>query len=192
MLYSIKRFWLMLTLLVAGAPSVFGFALLGPYDTVPTAWQVPAIGYNLADDDGGPKDLGDGFRWNTPTLYYACDESFADYFGSNGITAIDSAFAVFNSLSNLSSYPVNLDGPSGAPLRSSRINFTAQSLNLLDVKSFCMSRIINLLGLAQPDRYVWGIHDRFLPSGGVCPLRMRNISWFSATLTRPITNTPAM
>jgi len=32
-----------------------------------------------------------------------------------------------------------------------------------------MSTIINMLGLAQPDRYIWNIHDRFLPTGGTCP-----------------------
>jgi hypothetical protein len=33
---------------------------------------------------GGPMNLGEEYRWNMPTLYYAVDQSFLDYFGSNG------------------------------------------------------------------------------------------------------------
>ena len=162
MLHSLKRFWLPLVLLLAGAQSIFGFAMIGPYEP----WQTGVIGYNLAGDDGAPKNLSDGYRWNTRTLYYACDASFADFFGSNGIVAIDQAFAVFNSLTNLSSYSANL---SEWPLNSTRYNYAAEALNLLDLKSTTMSRLINLLGLAQPDRYLWTIHNRYLTPGTTCP-----------------------
>jgi Putative Ig domain len=176
MLHSINKFWLLLLLLVAGAPSLHAFSLLGPYEN----WQVTPTGFHEVGDDGGPKDLGDGFRCNTRNLFYACDESFSTYFGSNGIAAIDQAFAVFNSLTNLSSYTntpnpasgPNLASPSGGqvPLSTSRINFTAEALNLQDVKSTAMSKIINFLGLAQPSRYVWNIENRFLPTPGPpCP-----------------------
>ena len=100
-------------------------------------------------------------------LYYACDASFADFFGASGLAAIDQAFAVYNNLTNLSTYSTNL---AEWPLTTTRMNYTAESLGLLDVKSVMMSRIIEILGLTQPDRYVWTLHDRFIPTPVPCPI----------------------
>ena len=77
-----------LVLLIAGlvcgaARSTQAFSLLGPYKT----WQVQAIGYNLPGDIGGPMTLSEGYRWNVPTIYYAFDQSFIAYFGSNGMAS---------------------------------------------------------------------------------------------------------
>ena len=155
---------MVLVLLGVGARSVFGFSLLGP---VNEPYQVATIGYNLAGDDGAPKDLGDGYRWNTRNIYYACDASFFDFFGPTGSAEVDKGFAVFNALTNLSTYSSNL---TEWPLTTSRYNETAMNLNLLDMKSTTMSWVANMLGLAQPDRYVWTIHDRFLLPGGTCPV----------------------
>ena len=43
-----------------------------------------------------------------PTVYYAYDVNFLDYFGSNGVVSVDGAFAVMNSLTNVSSYSPSL------------------------------------------------------------------------------------
>ena len=164
-----RKLGLVLVLLFVSTRSMFGFALLGPFNE---AFEVSTIGYNLSPpsndrtDIGAPKNLAEEYRRNTPTVYYAYDTSFVDYFGSNGIAAIDQAFAVFNSLSNVDSYSGDL---SEWPTSSSRINFRAQALSLLDLKSETMYLLAEQLGLAQPDRYTYCLHDRFLPGGAQCP-----------------------
>ena len=168
MFHSLKRFWLVWVFLLSGAQSIFGFALLGPLSV--DTWQVPAIGYFLPGDLGGPKNLGEGYRYNTRTLYYSYDANFLDYFGSNGVAAVDQAFAVFNSLSNFSSYSSNL---SEWPLSTTRINYSAQALSLLDLKSVTMNFLMEQLGLAPPDRYVWTLRGR--TSTGSCPAFLYDI-----------------
>jgi beta-lactamase regulating signal transducer with metallopeptidase domain/type II secretory pathway component GspD/PulD (secretin) len=44
---------------------------------------------------------------HTPTLYYSFDQSFVDYFGSNGVDAVTQALARNDSVSNLSRYRVD-------------------------------------------------------------------------------------
>lgn len=140
MLDSLKRFWLALIVLLCGGPAVFGFSLLGP---VNEAYQVPVIGYNLPFDIGAPKNFAQGYRWNTPTNYYAYDDTFLEYFGSNGIVAVDAAFASITSLPNASQIDLNQ-----WPVNSSRVNHRAQELSLIDLKSYTMSVLIEQLGLA--------------------------------------------
>ncbi len=149
--------------MLAGVRSVYAFALIGPLET---SWQIADAGFGLAGDDGGPKNISDEYRWNTRYIYYAFDASFLSYFGTNMANEVDKGFAVFNSLSNLTSYSSNL---SEWPLNTSRYNHTAFALNLLDVKSMTMSRVANMLGLAQPERYAFNIHDRYLSPNTTCP-----------------------
>ena len=164
MFYSLKRYWLLLVLLaVAGHRSAFGYATMGPFNE---SFQVPAIGYSLPGDIATPKDLGDEYRWNVPTVYYAYDATFLSYFGSNGVAATDAAFTILNNLTNVSSYSQSL---SEWPLTSSRYNETAAALNLLDIKSTVLGAMMEQLALGPPDRYVWCLHDRFLPGGATCP-----------------------
>src|SRR5262245_12060000 len=94
--------------LMAVLPAAWGWSPVGPsagYGTLPggfgDAWETPDIGYYPSDVDGeayGPKNLGEEYRRNTPVLYYTIDANFLDFFGSNGVYAVDQAFAVFNSL----------------------------------------------------------------------------------------------
>ena len=152
---------------------MFGFALIGQSGVNGAdSFQIADIGYQLSPpetnfvDIGVPKNLGEGYRWNTRNIYYAYDATFIDYFGSNGMAAVDQAFAVYNSLSNVDSYSSDL---SEWPQTSIRNNTTAAALGLLDLKSFTMQVIAEKLGLAQPQRWIYCLHDRFLPSGSVCP-----------------------
>jgi hypothetical protein len=157
---------LVLTILAAGwAAAAHAFSLLGP---VNETWQVPAIGYNLAgrQDIGAPKNLGEEYRWNLPVVYYAFDTSFLDYFGSNGVRAIEQAIAHFNALSNVSSYSADL---SEFPQEVVRYNYRAQALSLIDLKSVAMNLIIEELGLAEPVRWAWCLRDRY---GTPCPQGM--------------------
>src|SRR5258706_580200 len=90
--------WAMALMLVARSASAF--ALYGPLTA--EEWQQIVIGYREgADGDYGvdiatPRNLGEEYRWNTPVLYYAFDSAFLDYFGSNGVAAVEQAFAILN------------------------------------------------------------------------------------------------
>ena len=93
------------------------------------------------DAQMGPKILGEGYRRNTPVMYYAYDANFLDFFGSNGVAAVDSAFAILNNAftNNPTGMTNGLDGYSASlsefPLESQSINYQAQSLGLMDLKS---------------------------------------------------------
>jgi hypothetical protein len=147
--------WLAAVLMTAQVAP--GFSLLGPIANAGDAYQTDTLSYNLPGDIGAPKNLGEEYRLNTPQNYYACDSTFLDYFGSNGLWAVDQAFAAFNSLSNVSSYSADL---SEFPLDSQRLNYTAQALRLLDLKSTVMSYIIEHMGLAESDRWTWALRAR--------------------------------
>ncbi|MCS7090829.1 MAG: Ig domain-containing protein [Verrucomicrobiota bacterium] len=154
-----------LLLLLAVGANMYAFSLLGP---VNEAYQVPAIGYNLPSvaDIGAPKNLGEEYRWNLPVVYYAYDASFLDYFGSNGVAALEQAIAHFNGLRNVSSYSPDL---TEFPLEVVRYNYRAQALGLLDLKSIAMHLILEELGLAEPVRWTWCLRDRYPIPGLSCP-----------------------
>src|SRR5206468_769402 len=79
-----------------------------------------------------PHNLGEEYRWSVPILYYTYDPSFLDYFGAVGAAQVDSAFAILNNLTNVSSYSTEL---SEFPLDEARVNYTARALHLFDLKS---------------------------------------------------------
>jgi hypothetical protein len=171
----IKKF-LWIALLTSGWQTAWAYSLLGPVGAGEDASeQVTEIGYNplglgtappfFADGmPSGPRNLGEGYRLNTPVLYYTFDPSFG-YFGANGEAAVQQAFDMMNSLSNVDSYSTNL---SEIPLNSEGINYQAQVLELADVKSTTLSVILEEMGLADPVRYTWVLLDRDNPSGSTC------------------------
>ncbi len=174
-----KFFWI--ALLICGGQAAWGFALLGPVGNGGDAWQVQEIAYNPLVNSGGPnyqfldglltgpKNLGEEYRRNVPVMYYACDANFLDYFGSNGVAAVDQAYSVLNNLTNVDSYS---SGLSEFPLNSQTENYEASALGLRDVKSTTLCLMMEQLGLADAVRYVWALHDRYLPSGDTCPIGM--------------------
>ena len=178
----IKRF-LWMVLLVSGLPAAWGFSPAGPIGSGPDGdpkpvlgldgdgWQTTTIGYGLTGDAVAPKNIGQEYRRNTPVMYYTYDENFLQYFNANnttnGTAAVDAAFAVLNALTNVDRYSPQL---SEFPLNSQKYNYSAQALGLTDLKSTALYIMMEQLGLAEPERYVWTLHDRFLPSGGTCPL----------------------
>jgi hypothetical protein len=142
--------------LVAGSAS--GFSLLGPVDT----WQLPAIGYNSPGalglgDIGGPMNLGEEYRFNVKTIVYGFDPTFLNYFGQRGVDEINKAMAILNALPPVSKMSPDL---TEFPLDTRRINYQAQSLNLLDLKSMTLSAMAEEMGLASPERYVWCLRSR--------------------------------
>ena len=165
MLRLLKRVaWL--GVLAAGLPSAQAFSTGGPFNE---AWQVRDLGYNIGErgDIMGPMNIGEDYRRNTPILYYAFDENFLDYFGSNGVAAVEQAFAILNNLAPVSSYSADL---SEIPLEAKRFNQTAGALKLIDLKSATLAILMEELGLADPIRYTWTLHDR--NPGAACPVGM--------------------
>jgi len=162
-----------LAALVLGFESARGFSLQGPIGATADPWQVGNIGYNLPYDIGGPKNLGEEYRWNTPLIYYAFDQNFLDYFGTNGVAAVEQAIAILNGLTNFSKYSTDL---SEFPLESQRINNRAQALHLLDLKSTALELMVEELGLTFVDRFTWTIRTRDTQPGLTCPFIIYNIA----------------
>ena len=144
-------------LLAVGGLTAQGFSLIGPY----ASWQVHDLGYQLRGDLGGPMNIGEEYRRNTPVMYYAADANFYGFYGSNGVWAVDQAFAILNNLSPVSSYSADL---TEFPLEVRRPNYTAAALNLMDIKSAILGIMMEQLGLADPIRYTWTLHDRYTSS----------------------------
>lgn len=122
-----------------------GFALLGPF----ADWMQPSNGFH-SGDMGGPMDLGKEYRWNVPLLTYSFDQSFLDYFGSNGVAAVEEAFQTFNELPEASSIDLSdysTNGPQSLP--------SAEAQQWLDLKTATLGLVLEQLGLAQPTRNVF-------------------------------------
>lgn len=131
------------------------FSLLGPF----ADWMVETNGYRQAtptvssvSDIGGPMDIGSEYRWNVPVVTYGFDKSFLDYFGTNGVAAVESAIQVLNDLPPASDIVLT-----NYPFESQQINYQAQSLSLYDLKSETLSLLLEQMGLATPTRYVFAL-----------------------------------
>lgn len=168
MLRSAKSiFWLVT--LWAGVQGASAFSFLGPppaSGSAPDGYQQPVISYNLPGEIGNPKNFAEEYRWNTKTLVYAFDTAFLDYFGSNGVIAVEQAVAILNALTNFSSYSQDL---SEFPLEATRENYQAGALNLMDLKTAALGFMVEELGLADPDRFTWCLRDRRTLPNLPCP-----------------------
>jgi hypothetical protein len=143
---------LMLVALLTGSCGGFGFSLLGPR----AEWMDVTKGYQEWGDIGGPMNIGEGYRWNVPVITYGFDRSFLDYFGSNGVAAVESAIEVLNALPPVSSIVL-----SNYPLAAWGVNYQAQATKLVDLKSTTLSLLLEQMGLADPERYAFCIRDYF-------------------------------
>ena len=135
----LKRFCpaLLLLMLVCAARTASAFSLLGPEGL--EAYQTLALGYQLPTDVGDPRNIAQDARWNTPVVYYAFDQNFLDYFGSNGVAAVESGIDVLDKLKPVSSYSSAL---TEFPLTTARVNSSAQAANMLDLKSAAMNFVL--------------------------------------------------
>lgn len=176
-----NTFFLVAVMLAGLAFPVWAFSPAGPIGNNPKpdgaggngdAWQTPSLDYvTIGGDAVAPKNIGQEYRRNTSVLYYAFDENFTGFFdannSTNGTAAVDAAFTILNNLTNVDAYSAQL---TEFPLDSQKFNYTAQSLGLTDLKSTTLSILLEQLGLADPERFVWALHDRYIPPGGSCPL----------------------
>lgn len=175
---TILRMALVLSLFTGSARA---FSLLGPYDT----WMQPTNGFRLPGDIGGPMNLNQEYRWNVPVLVYAFDESFVNYFGSNGVWAVEQAIKVLNDLPDAA----QLD-PAAFPAETTSYNFKAQALNLTDLKSKTLATLLQQLGLTQPTRFTFNERN-FGVSGGIQygPTVMHNFDPFTLAATNWVNDT---
>lgn len=113
------KYFLWIVCLALGFQSAWAFSLLGPVGsagitggTVEDNWQITDLGYDPLPNAGalpfigttthtfGPKNIGEGYRYNTPVIYYDFDEDFSGFFGANGEDAVEQAFDVLNGVLN--------------------------------------------------------------------------------------------
>lgn len=135
--------------------SASAFSLLGPL----TAWQAPGIGYDPFgnNDIGGPMNIAEEYRWNIKTIYYGYDESFWNFFGPDGTNAVDRAIRILNAVTNASKMSSNLVE---YPTDTTRPNYTAQALGIMDLKSYTLAVLLEEMGLANPQRFTWTLRNK--------------------------------
>jgi hypothetical protein len=160
-MFRLVKTTILIALAALFAQTVAAFSLGGPAE----AWQTTAIGYDPAGFPA-PKNLGEEYRWNKPVITYGFDYPFVNYFGSNGVAAVDQAMDILNRLPRFSSIVTNggrlIDPNTGNsfPFTSKGINYRAQTLNLIDLKSTALSWMMQELGLVSPERFTWALKDR--------------------------------
>lgn len=119
------------------------FALLGPAQP----WMQATNGVYFSPSYGGPMYLGNEYRWNVPVVTYGFDQSFLDYFGTNGVAAVEGAIQILNSLPSASQIVLT-----NYPFDSQHINYEAQSqsADFTDLKSQTLATLLGNLGLTSP------------------------------------------
>lgn len=164
----IKRsLWVLL--LATGLQSSWAFSLGGPIGNGGDSWQTATIGYGLTGDLNAPKNIGQGYRRNVPVEYYAFDANFIGYFQEEGASAVDGAFDILNSVTNVDSYS---DALTEFSTETRHQNYQAQALGLFDLKSWTLALMTEQLGLADPIRYSWTLHARDHVGTVACPVGM--------------------
>ncbi len=157
MLRSLNKI-LCLLFLSFGLQGASAFSLLGAFDD----WQTPETGFQVGFEfeeaqPGGSKDIGEEFRLNTPTITYGFDSTFLDYFGAEGVKAVDKAFAIINKLPPVSRMSTNL---SEFLLQDAQLaNERAGALNLIDLKSYTLGLILEQMGLSG-EEHVFDLQKR--------------------------------
>lgn len=169
--------------MAVGCQSSFSFSPSGPIGNGGDAWQVPAIGYGIADDLDAPKNIGEEYRRNIPLMYYSFDQTFLDFFGAEGATSVGQAYQTLNALTNVDNYSKQL---TEFPLETRNINYQAQALGLMNVQSVTLSLMTEQLGITDPVRYAWTLHDRVVGPGG-CP---NDVSYWVVQRNFDITSSP--
>ena len=106
-------------------------------------------GVIFSGDIGGPMCISNEYRWNVPVVTYGFDQSFLDYFGSNGVAAVESAIAILNDLLPASSIVLT-----NYPFYSTQYNLAVELQSLYDLKSETLSLLLEQMGLANPVRSI--------------------------------------
>lgn len=137
--------------LAGSVPRSAAFTLIGE---IP-AWFTDNAGLIPPSDVYGPVNLGEEYRWPVPTLNYAFDESFVNYFGQKGIDEVEKAIKILNDLPSMSSVNIN-----AYPMHTLRMNWRARDLGMLDLKTYTLKALMEQLGLGTPGRFVFTLRGR--------------------------------
>ena len=124
--------------------STHAFVLVGPVDPAEQTLSfggTPVTSANISDELGAPKQLDEFYRWNCPDLTYGFDQSFVQFFGQEGINAVDEAMRAINdfflpedgSYAGVSSLNLAKHG-FGRNFNTAWLNATAANENLIDLK----------------------------------------------------------
>ncbi|HJO52921.1 MAG TPA: hypothetical protein QF373_00320, partial [Verrucomicrobiota bacterium] len=183
-----RTFFIALLLLLGFFTKTHAFVLLGPVATQEqtlTFGGTPVASANISDDLGGPKQLDEFYRWNTPDLTYGFDQSFVQFFGQEGINAVDDAMRAINdyfipedgSYRGVSSLNLAKHG-FGGNFNTAWLNSTAANENLIDIKSLTLGMMVNYLGLGNPYRYAFTATNSLVPntntSGAIFSVVLKN------------------
>jgi hypothetical protein len=155
-----------LALAFAAVHGASAFSVFGPAES----WQTPTLDYvdryyypepGVHDIEiGAPKNFGQGSRLNIPIVTYGFDITFLEYFGSQGVAAVDAAMATLNALPASSSAKLANYIMQG----NEQVNYTAQALELTDLKSTVLSLMMEHMGLIG-ETHVWDLHTRNAVAG---------------------------
>lgn len=156
LLVNLSRKIIFTFFIVFNMPKAEAFSLLGPFEE----WQTPDLGYNVdAEEIGAAKELGEEYRWNVPVITYGVDRSFIDFFGPAGVQAIQEAFYRLNLLPASDNLDLN-----SMPIDVRRKNPLAESKGLKDLRSAVLSLVLEQLGLAAPEQWLWSLRARSVNS----------------------------
>jgi len=137
------------------------------------------LAYKQPGDIGGPMDINEEYRWNVPVVTYAFDQSFLDYFGSNGVAAVEQAIGIINGLPPASGIDLT-----NFPLDSRRYNHLAGTELQYDLKTATLGLLLEQMGLAQPVRNVFALRQFdwsfFCPSH--CLWSIDELTWPPGTI----------
>jgi hypothetical protein len=104
---------------------------------------------------------------------------------TNGLYNPNGQSVLLTPTNNLDSYSVDL---SEFPLVAQQYNLTAYALGLIDLKSVVLNTLVENLGLADPVRFNWTLHNRYQPTGTTCPnsteyiVVQRNLDYLNSSL----------
>lgn len=148
------RFALICAFLLGSASSGLSFTMLG----TPAAWQTTRIGYqtgwNGVSDLGAPMNLGNEYRITQRLITYGFTPEFINWFGERGVEEVEEAIELVENLGDLS-----LIDPNSFPLNASRFNASAFQLDLVDLKSSTLQKLIEFAGLGNPERFVYCLRN---------------------------------
>ena len=143
------------------------FVLIGNVDpTIPSQGRGTTVLFNFPDPMGRPTPVKEFYRWNYPELTYAFDSTFIRYFGHNGMAAVSNAFSVLNDFfeptdlaytNGVSS--MNLITEFDQHFSTWEFNASANINSVTDIESITLGMLVNHLGLGNPHRYAFVIHD---------------------------------
>ncbi|MDB6067104.1 MAG: hypothetical protein JWR26_3312 [Pedosphaera sp.] len=169
------RHLILAVLLALSAQSASAFALLGPF----APWMSRVPGYERTFFElkhvniGGPMDIGEGYRWNIPVITYGYDQSFLDFFGTNGVAAVEGAIQMLNDLPPASSIDL-----SAYPLETEWMNYRANAQGLMDLKSTALTLLLEQMGLTAPVPFVYCLSSNFNAGDAYHDLIRRNFDPF--------------